>query len=215
MKSQGNGNFDRVAPIYDRLSYLVFGNSIRKAQHAFLELVSSCDNVLVLGGGTGSFLPALRKRIVEGQIVFVDTSAQMISRAVKRIPADPHVTFLHGRLEDLAPDFKADVVITHFFLDLFGDQELPEIVRKIRTHTQYNSKWFVSDFVNGKSLWQRILLKSMYLFFRICTKLGNHTLPDWSSAVLGNGYFELDRREFYHGFIRACVFRKVMKPGES
>jgi ubiquinone/menaquinone biosynthesis C-methylase UbiE len=215
MKVQGNGNFDRVASMYDTLSYLIFGNAIRRAQHAFLDQISGSDTVLILGGGTGSFLPALRKRIGDGRIVFVDTSAEMLSRAVKRIPADPQVTFLHGKLEDLDPGYKANVVITHFFLDLFGDHQLDEVVRKIRTHTLSNSKWIVSDFVNEKSLWQRILLKLMYLFFRISTKLRNHTLPDWSSTLLRNGYSEVCRQEFYHGFIRACVFGKVTKPDEN
>lgn len=215
MKVQGNGNFDRVAPIYDTLAYIVFGSSIRKAQHAFLDSISSGDTVLVLGGGTGKFLPALRNRIVEGHIVFIDTSAEMISRARERVADDGHVTFLHGRLEDLAAEFKADVIITHFFLDLFGEHEIGEVIQKITKHTLPHSKWIVSDFFEGQWLWQRILLKSMYLFFRISTKLPNRILPDWHSQLIKNGYSEVERQEFYKRFIRASVFEKDSKRFES
>jgi tRNA (cmo5U34)-methyltransferase len=209
MKNKDTGNFDRVAPIYDTLSFLIFGNAIRKAQHAFVDSIYGNSVVLVLGGGTGAFLPALRSRITTGQILFVDSSAGMIAQASRRVSADTHLTFLVGTLEDVPAGFVADVVITHFFFDLFDDRQLDQVVRKIDVHTKPGSAWIACDFVKTKSMWQRILLKSMYLFFRISARLKNRSLPNWQQTLRENGYAELDRQEFYHRFIQACIFRKT------
>ena len=45
--------FDLVAPFYDALSRLVFGDQIVKSQTHFLHQVQKDDQVLILGGGTG------------------------------------------------------------------------------------------------------------------------------------------------------------------
>jgi tRNA (cmo5U34)-methyltransferase len=207
MKSSGD-DFDSIAHIYDTLSNLVFLGAVREAQHAFLNNVSENDRVLVLGGGTGRFLPALKARIGSGQVLFVDSSSRMISLASKQVLADEQLIFLKGTLDDVPPTFAPNVVITHFFLDLFDDRQLDEVIKKIKSHTGVNSKWIACDFVNTGPIWQRILLKTMYIFFKIFAKLRNQALPDWYGALIRNGYLELGRQEFYRRFIRACVFER-------
>ncbi|MEP5106138.1 MAG: methyltransferase type 12, partial [Ekhidna sp.] len=62
-------DFDFVAPIYDRLSKLVFGKSLIKAQAYHLKVIGDKDRVLILGGGTGKLLEFIPK---SGELDFVE-----------------------------------------------------------------------------------------------------------------------------------------------
>ncbi|MGB4971920.1 MAG: class I SAM-dependent methyltransferase, partial [Cyclobacteriaceae bacterium] len=115
--------FDRVASFYDRLTGFVFWGSLIKAQECNLEAISDNSDVLVLGGGTGNFLNKLLSRNNGCRIWYVEASQKMIERAKKNLNFTDRIIFIHGTHENL-PEQKFDVVITHFFVDLFTEQEL-------------------------------------------------------------------------------------------
>ena len=72
-------NFDSVAGYYDKLSILVFGTAMRRAQTAHLHDIPLGRNVLILGGGTGWLLSELSAVNPTCKVWYIDASSKMIS----------------------------------------------------------------------------------------------------------------------------------------
>lgn len=207
MNRTQNG-FDRVANVYDLLAGLVFGNHIRNAQTAFLDELPLHARVLVLGGGTGSFLPELILRNRPDVIWFIDSSPKMISLACKRIQAFANVHFITGTEMDIPASTRATVVLTHFYLDLFRAHDLDIAIHQILKNASPDVIWIAADFVRPRLFYQRILLRAMYRFFRMTAGLKTETLPDWESHLKSFGFSPRTSKSFYNGFIKSAWFEK-------
>jgi len=106
-------NYDRIATNYDRLSRLVFGKSIIRAQQALLPFVSSPARILIVGGGTGWILEEIAKHCPSGLAIdYVEISSNMLDLARRRDCRENQVTFVHTGIEDYAAPMKYDVVRT-------------------------------------------------------------------------------------------------------
>ena len=79
-------NYNKIAPVYDLLSRLVFGGAIVNAQRLLLPgLPRGQYRVLIVGGGTGWILDELGKQRPQGITVdYVEVSEKMISISKKR-----------------------------------------------------------------------------------------------------------------------------------
>ena len=95
-------SFDRVALYYDWLARAVLGKGWRQSQTAFLPMLSRSSTILVVGGGTGWWLPILRAANPTATILFVDASEAMLVRARAQI-SDPLTTFFRGTHEEIPP----------------------------------------------------------------------------------------------------------------
>jgi tRNA (cmo5U34)-methyltransferase len=199
-------NFDLIAPLYDRLASIVFGNRIVRSQLCFLHTLSHAESVLVLGGGTGRFLPSLMRINRRCQIWYIDSSAEMIRRARQKVILPSRVHFIQGTEEDIPGEIKFDGVITFFFLDLFADEYLAALVEKISKSLRTDGLWLAADFVNKPRVWAQVMLKLMYFFFRWTCGIKARVLPDWQLQFSHFGEV-LHRKFFYAGFIESCVFR--------
>src|SRR5688572_27433406 len=114
-------NFDSVASFYDRLSRLIFGNSILHAQTLYLPDIPTGANVLILGGGTGWLLCELLAKKPGCKIWYIEASEKMISLSKEATRDTSHrVTFIHGTEDRIPSGITFHVVITHFYLDLFS-----------------------------------------------------------------------------------------------
>jgi tRNA (cmo5U34)-methyltransferase len=198
--------FDRIAPLYDLLSRLVFGKSMIKSQLCFIDELKKCNSVLVLGGGTGWWLNDLIKKQPHLKITFVDSSLEMIGLAKAGVVSGHAIHFVHGTIESLSVGEEFDAVVLYYFLDLFPDEQLPDILQKINVHMNAQSLWLVSDFVNKKK-WHALLLKLMYSFFYFTTGLNNRSLPPWEQCLRTNGLSEIKEHYFYGKFIRSVVYQ--------
>jgi ubiquinone/menaquinone biosynthesis C-methylase UbiE len=54
-------NYDRIARIYDKLSRMVFGKSIVRAQQSILPFITTPARMLIVGGGTGWILEEIAR----------------------------------------------------------------------------------------------------------------------------------------------------------
>lgn len=197
--------FDRVAFFYDGLARLVFGRSIVLAQTHFLSAIPDRSNVLMLGGGTGWILTSLLKKKSNCCIWYIEASKKMLDYACKRISDEASVHFIHGTEENIPSDVKFNVVITHFYLDLFGRQSLEKVAQKITGMLDQHGQWIASDFVNNGKWWQRLFLWMMYRFFRIVCDIEAAALPPWES-VLNNYLQTCNAKHFYYEFIKSSVY---------
>lgn len=199
--------FDRVAPFYDKMAGLVFGNKLIQAQECNLDTITGYSDVLVLGGGTGKWLTKLLKRNSSCMIWYVEASKEMIVQAKKNLDFTDRIIFIHGTHENI-PEQKFDIVITHFFVDMFTEPELNSITQQIYNHLKKDGQWFVADFVNEK-YWHGVLLKAMYLFFNWTGALDLKVLPNWDRIIQGKYFKKRSVTSFYKGFIDSASYQKL------
>ncbi len=208
----GSTNYNAVAWFYDALSRLVFGSSIKKAQIDLLSLIPSNSKLLIVGGGTGWILEEITKLHPSGlEITYVDSSSKMIELSKKRNPAANQVQFIEASIEDyLQPNASNlyDVIITPFIADCFSQSAWQQVFIKLDASLQPNGLWLYTDFqLNDKSpLWQKLLIKLLYLFFRITCRIPAKQLPDVDGYF--SSYKQVSKRMYFAGFIVSQVFRK-------
>ncbi|MEQ9149664.1 MAG: methyltransferase domain-containing protein [Cytophagales bacterium] len=206
MSNSQLNQFDRVVPFYDALSNFVFGSSLKQSRECSLEEVAQHADVLVLGGGTGKWLNKLLDINKNCRIWYVEASGKMMDEAKKNLKGKGQVVFVHGTHETVYEQ-KFDVVITHFFVDMFTDKDLRVLAHKISGDLKDGGKWIVADFVNER-IWHWIFLKGMYLFFNIMGVLDLNFLSDWQRIIKENGFKSSSVFSFYSGFIRSITFIK-------
>lgn len=201
--------FDRIAPFYDRIAELVFGQTIKDAQRTYLDNVRLASRILIIGGGTGWILRDVLLVNKVAQIVYLEASGRMIdlAQAVITEPDRRRVSFVHGTEELLEYEQPFDAVIANFYLDLFPPGELQSVVDRLRRSVAEGGQLVCTDFVS-ETPWQRALLKIMYGFFRIAAGLHTKQLGTWQAALVAGGFSEANTRAFWRGFIRSALYLK-------
>lgn len=199
-------NFDRIASVYDLLASLVFGRSIRRAQTLFLKEIPQGGHVLVLGGGTGWLLAELLSLNPNCKVVYIDSSLKMIEMAKKKAEATNNVFFVHGTEYSVPQGIGFDAIITHFYLDLFGQESCAKVVSLIRGSCHRRTLWLACDFIN-RTWWHSAMLCVMYRFFRVVSSLNVTELPDWKKSIREAGFVEISTKDFSKGFISSALFQ--------
>ena len=205
-ESQG---FDWIASYYDSLARLVFGETIRRCQLAYLDKISSTANVLILGGGTGWLLDELFKVNPTCRVWYVEASKSMLEKARTSAQGLPvsQVSFIHGTEKNLnqITGIRFDAVIANFYFDVFTTTSLGSVLKDITNVINPNSKLLVSEFVEATKR-HRVLLFIMYRFFRWTCSIEPTELPDWEDELKRNGFTERDTKAFYDGFIKSSLY---------
>ena len=195
-------SFDLLAPHYRWMEWFLAGEKLQRCRTAFLDDVPEARAILLVGEGNGRCLLECVRRFPEARIICVDGSAGMIRAARRRLArhgCDPaRVTFVHADLLSWQPPENAhDLIITHFFLDCFGPDQLARVIPALANSAKAGAHWLLADFQVapdgvGRAR-SRIILALMYGFFRIVTRLPAKqlTAPD---PLLNQCGFMLRRR---------------------
>ncbi len=177
-------SFDSLAAHYRWMEWLLAGRKLQRCRTAFLRRIHPPCEVLLLGEGNGRFLEALLQIHPQARVTCVDASAAMLERARARLAGDSsNVAFVHADIFSwAAPGRKFDLIASHFFLDCFLPDEIDWIVDRIADAAVPNAQWLLADFcepAKGPARWRaRIILRSMYVFFRRVTGLsGSRITP--------------------------------------
>lgn len=199
-----NSGFDFLAPVYDSLARLVFGKAMVESQTCFLDRIPAGSEILILGGGTGWLLEKISDQNKSCKILYVDISAEMITRSKQRETND-EIYFVQGTEQAIPKEKKFDVIITNFYFDLFSDKTLMQIVARIDRHTKPTSVWLVTEFIDV-IWWHRLMLKVMYLFFRMICRIESSRLPQWKTILQANGWNEGGGQLQFKGFINTSFW---------
>ncbi|WP_353717784.1 methyltransferase domain-containing protein [Dyadobacter sp. 676] len=204
-------NYDRIASRYDKLSRLIFGKSIVRAQQALLPLITPPARVLVVGGGTGWIIEEMGRIHPSGLAIdYVEISSNMLELARKRDSRHNKVTFIHAAIEDYNALSSYDVIMTPFLFDNFSHVRAQKVFRKLDSMLKNGALWLFTDFHIDKGinrLWQKALLRSMYIFFRNISQVEADQLPDM--RALFNTHFQTVFETFhFRRFIRSAAYRK-------
>lgn len=198
--------FDILAPVYDKLARFFFGSEITRAQLHFLDHAASTQQVLIIGGGTGDLAKALLDRFADINITYIETSAAMIARSTEKCSAHlERIQFVQGTVDTIADDKCFQIVITPFFLDMFPNGDVDDLVKTITCGMDPGGKWIATDFTNSPKIFHRLMLWTMYRFFRTLCGIHARALPAWEKA-LENRMSLRASKDFYSGFIRSCVY---------
>jgi ubiquinone/menaquinone biosynthesis C-methylase UbiE len=202
-------NYDILAPIYDRLSRLVFGRAQVDAQLYLIEAIHAGTRVLIIGGGTGRILEAIGQQQPGGlRITYIDASAKMIAMAKQRNAGNNHVTFINANIEDAVLQGPFDIVLTPFLLDNFREEDLSAVISKIEGSLAPAATWLHCDFRNSPKLWHKLLLQTMYVFFRLCCGIKAKHLPDVERVFAQLQWKPVSQKTFFDGMIVAVVYKK-------
>ena len=200
-------DFDRIAPLYDRLVRIVFGKSMRQAQTKFLNEINDHSRVLILGGGSGWLLAELVALKPGCSITYIDAAGKMIDMAKSKISGcEQNVSFIHGTESQIPKASTYEVVITHFYLDLFDPHTCSGVCRLIRKHCLSGSLWLACDFVN-RTWWHGIMLRTMYIFFGLTAGVRTRHLPDWRTHIRDAGFTEVQTENYSSNFICSSFYK--------
>ena len=180
-------NFDYIAPFYDALVHLLFGDQLSEAKSCNLTFLnSSYKQILILGGGTGEVLELIAPYCHNSQIIYVEPSIVMRKSTQKRLSQSNlilHINYFKDLKDSQIKDMKVDLIITNFFLDMFAQAELLGLVNHLFRLLKVGGLWFFTDFERPKKKYiQDLYIRFMYLFFNISTGLKVSRLPDYASA---------------------------------
>src|ERR1700756_5595140 len=161
-------NYNNSAWFYDRLSRLVYGKAMINAQRFLLTFIPSGSKVLIVGGGTGLILEQIAELHAGGlKITYVEIAPKMIAVAEKRHVGENAVVFINNAIENVCLQTDFDAVITPFLFDNFTQHNFGLIFEHIQAALKPGGFWLNCDFQRTGKWWQSVLLKTMFLFFRL------------------------------------------------
>jgi len=199
-------DYNRIAPFYDRLKKLVFGEQLDLASNYHLSKLTGPAKILIVGGGTGSILTNISSI---HSVDYVDQSSNMIDLAkARKFTCD--VTFQTSTFENYDTTLSYDVIIFPFFLDMFTKKELEDILKKSKQLLKDNGSIHISDFVaknSGLSVFQKLLLTSIFVFFRITTQHRLFKIINTQPLLQKLNFQPVTEKSFVSGMVVASVWK--------
>ena len=208
-------SFDRLARPYHLLECLTFGPLLRRTRERFLPSLRHSRYALVLGDGDGRFLHALLRSNPSVQALALDGSRRMLDLLSRR--SRPFARRFAARQTDLRqplpllPDHPFDLVVTHFFLDCLSTADLHSLVDRIRPHLAPDAFWVVSEFhIPPRGLLRpvaRVLVRCLYLAFRLLTGLHTARLPEHAAVLHQAGFRRVQHTPIAGGILSAELWQ--------
>ena len=178
-------SFDAIAPHYRWMEPLLAGRKLQSCRIAHLHRLASPQSVLILGQGPGKFLAPFRQRFPHARVTCIDSSQRMLGIAQHNVVSGDvpleKISFIHANALDYnyAPA-SYDLIVTHFFLDCFGPEELRHLISQLASAATPSANWLLSDFSIPQSGFPRLralaIHRLMYAFFRVTANLSARSL---------------------------------------
>ncbi len=205
-------NYDKIAKVYDFISRLVYGNALVNAQVWLLKYVPANSRILIVGGGTGWILEKFAAIHSNGLIIdYVESSAKMIALSQKRKYQENEVNFINVAIENYTTTNKYDVILTPFLFDNFTADKIQILFTQLNALLKPTGTWLYADFMYDKQkspLWQKVLLKTMYFFFKLTSDIETQELVSMDVYFKTAGYNKMERETWFFNFIQSVAFQK-------
>jgi hypothetical protein len=102
------------------------------------------------------------------------------------------------------PHANYDLAVTHFFLDCLTQPEVDTLATAVSARLAHKGIWLISDFRIPSGIMRlpaKILVRSLYLAFRILTGLRANRLPDHAAALSRAGFTRIARHQSLFGLL--------------
>jgi len=199
-------NYNYIAPYYDFLSRLCFLNRQQMAHKIILNYVKPNDKILWLGGGSGWFLPKMDELGFPLTIDYVEVSTIMINKAKQHKLKHLSVNFITQDILHFYPDKIYDVVITAFIFDHFTTTDCQEMFYRFTLNLNHKAKWIYIDFNEDQNQMQRLLTKTMVVFFNLVAGFRTNDFP--KVDILFNSYQLIDKQSYFLDYIQSKIYQK-------
>lgn len=209
IKKSTFSDFNFIAPYYDFLQKLVFGNALQKAQSFYLKDFPDSKKVLIIGGGSGEILKSISDVLNSDRVVFVEQSENMIAKAKKRKVDIKDLDFVCENVLEWKSTEKFDLVILPFILDCFSTDTTIQLLQNLKDILAENGRVLFTDFVqtpNKRGL-SKLLISVMYFFFGMTAKLKTRKLPDFDLAFERAGYENIKKNYFVKQLVQSRVYK--------
>jgi SAM-dependent methyltransferase len=216
-------NFNLIARPYRSLEYLTLGKALENCRLHYLTHLLDRHRALVLGDGDGRFLAKLLAHNPHLQADAVDTSATMLGLLRERCDAaspnaNTRVRTYHSDALALplqAPEDFYDLVVTHFFLDCLTQSDLNTLIEHTTKHLRPGALWLISDFriPNGPMhLPATLIVRTLYLAFRLLTGLRTTRLPDYATPLTKAGLTQIAEHHNLAGLLTTELWQTQPTP---
>jgi SAM-dependent methyltransferase len=202
-------NFNRIARPYRWLEYLTLGSALENCRNHYLPQLLDRRRALVLGDGDGRFLAQLLASNPDLYADAIDTSATMLQLLRQRCEAATpnaatrlrthHADAITVPLED-----SYDLVVTHFFLDCLTQPDLDTLITRVNPTITPGALWLISDFRIPNGLMRlpaKLLVRGLYLAFRLLTGLRTTHLPDYATPLTQAGLTRIAHQHHLAGLL--------------
>ena len=193
-------HYSFLAPFYNRLTKLIFGDQLMLAKNHFAENLSK-KKILIIGGGDGLDYQNSQNQL-SGE--YWEISKAMLSKAKVNL-AESSLTF-HLNFYQATKGELFDEVWLHFVLDTMKDEEIISLLGEIRKSVKSEGRIYLVDFFPPKNSYQRFLNLSMITFFRIVTKHKRATIPAYEKILRKKNWKKNGEKKFLRGWVKAQVW---------
>ncbi|SFU03455.1 Methyltransferase domain-containing protein [Algoriphagus locisalis] len=187
--------YSLLAPFYNRLTKLVFGEDLTLAKRHFVENIEG-RKVLIIGGGDGLAYQSFQNHL-SGE--YWEISRAMLQKAEVNLEESGlsfHLGFFQAEKE-------FDEVWLHFVLDTMLDEEIESLLREIRKSLKPQGTIHLADFFSPQNFFQRIKQGSMIGFFRIAANHKRKNLPDYEAILENQNWVKMAEKDFLEGWVKA------------
>ncbi len=188
-------NFNSIARPYQYLEYLTLGPALQNCRTHHIPALLNQKNALILGDGDGRFTAQLLSTSPHLHATAIDTSSTMLTLLEARNAPNAHRLTTHqANALTFTPTHPHDLIVTHFFLDCLTQPDLEALIHRLTPALQPNALWLISDFripTGSMRLPARLLVRSLYLAFRILTGLRTARLPDHATPLTAAGFTQI------------------------
>lgn len=203
-------NFNRIAPYYDALAKMVYGNKLIEAKKTFFHLIPEQAHILLMGGGTGNILNDLLSLKPSAKIDYMEPSHRMLRIAEKNLRADfwTRVNFICGDEHLIPQEVDYDVCTSFFVLDCFTQSHALSFSRQITSTLKPGGLWLFADFFPAENTTHRLLTRAMYGFFRVVSSVETTVIPDYESIFDACGFAAFHKKSLMNDFIRSMALKR-------
>ncbi len=139
-------NYDRISWIYEWLGYLYSGHQIYAAKASQISEMAIGQKVLYVGVGPGEDAVLAARRGVD--LTCIDLSAAMLHQAQSRTIREGLLgEFVCGDVREHQRAGYYDVVVCNFFLNVFSELAMRQMLSHLATLAKPGGKVLISDFM--------------------------------------------------------------------
>lgn len=214
--------FGRLARAYRWMEYFSFGPYLQQCRKLRIPEMMACRRAMVYGDGDGRFLSELVRQVPEIQVMVVEASEAMLRRAAQRLPSNAEVQLLKAdalTYQAALPDASFDLIVSHFFLDCFNEEELTTLLARANAAAAEGAMWVVSEFaIPNRPVARQVgwlVVSALYLAFGLLTGLKARRLPDHGRVMREAGWRLEQRWTLLLGLLASERWRRLSDQGGS